>query len=195
MAVAVAGDSWGEVPSRHGGRVHVFKTVRPVRRGGAKAQVREQGLGAGNGTVGGEGARPPGNAPDWRTLGLVGSGVAFVFSVLVFVNMSTDDKLAGVTQAVLSVVKRVDRLEVVAERTDQRLDKIESRIEVIDEKLRVMDKRLDGMDKRLDGMDKKLEDMGNKLNDMGTKLNDMGNKLNDMGNKLDRVLGLVAERR
>lgn len=182
MAMTIAGDSWAEEPSRHRGGGRAFKTARPVRRSGAQGEGGGQRLGADYRTAQEKGwPNPPPNSPDWRMLGWVGSGVAFVFSILVFVSMSTDDKLAGVTQAVLGVDKRVDRLEVVAEKTDQRLRGIESRVDVIDEKLRGIDKRLDGIDKRLDGMDKRLDGMDKKLD--------------DMGNKLDRVLSLVAERR
>lgn len=119
---------------------------------------------------------------DWRlVLSMVGSGMAFVFSVMLLLNMSTADKLSPVTQSIREADRRLGRIEDHAVSTDARLGKVESRLEKVETRLDGVESRLQGVELRLSGMDARLQAMDGRVQ--------------GIGEKLDRVIELLARRR
>lgn len=96
---------------------------------------------------------------NWRaTAGMIAGALAFVFSIMTWINASTTDKLAPVSNAIDALDKRITtqlseidkRYAARMDTTDKRLDRLEVRVDKIDDRLRKVDARLEAMDAKAD---------------------------------------------
>ncbi|WP_151071293.1 hypothetical protein [Cupriavidus oxalaticus] len=116
-----------------------------------------------------------GTAPKPFNPAMVGTGIlagiAFIFSVMSWLNEGTQDKVGKITGPLASQVTEMDRrLTGRIERLESRVDKVDERLLDIEKRLERIDGRFDAVDARFDAVDKQFATVNRHFDAVNEKL-------------------------
>ncbi|QBY52379.1 hypothetical protein [Cupriavidus oxalaticus] len=117
------------------------------------------------------------------------AGVAFVFSVMSWLNESTQDKIEKATGPLASRITEMDR------RLTGRLDAVDSRIERLEVRV---EKGFEEFNEKLENVNAKLGNVNAKVDNVNAKVDNVNAKVDNVNAKVDNVnakLDLLLKRR
>ncbi|WP_147316180.1 hypothetical protein [Cupriavidus sp. P-10] len=117
------------------------------------------------------------------------AGVAFVFSVMSWLNESTQDKIDKTTGPLASRITEMDR------RLTGRLDAVDSRIERLEVRV---EREFENINAKLENVNAKVENINAKVENVNAKVDNINAKVENVSAKVENInakLDLVLKRR